>query len=283
MTQPPYPPPPPPQEEDILQGGFHGPKTNFFSSIRLQLTSLEKSLWSKSDTGPNLGLLISFILSATLGLLIALGIQIALLQAVGIYVMTILIAPLSEEPAKAVCMLIVMLFMWKLTPNRRWGVALGAAAGLGFGIAESILYIIGIVTSNAPEVSQHAGELVAARIIVTPFMHPLWSAFVGIGVFAFVAKRSTQRSPSGSSSLLPLLFLFIGMINHLVWNSVSVGLSSLGYAAIALNLAIVFPLFAIILRDFLGGHFNFPHFFEPLPEPSLLRPEISPPPPPPPL
>ncbi|MEM2111823.1 MAG: hypothetical protein QXX08_08095, partial [Candidatus Bathyarchaeia archaeon] len=49
-----------------------------------------------------------------------------------------------------------------------------------------------------------------------------------------------------------------------------------------LALLIVSPIFLFILRDFLGGHFNFKRFFEPLPEPSPFYPTIAPPPPPPP-
>jgi uncharacterized membrane protein YpjA len=44
---------------------------------------------------------------------------------------------------------------------------------------------------------------------------------------------------------------------------------------------VIFPLFAIILRDFLGGHFNFQNFFESLQEsPSPAEVFVPPPPPP---
>jgi len=67
----------------------------------------------------------------------------------------------------------------------------------------------------------------------------------------------------------------------LIWNSISIGLAGLGIGAIVLNIVIIFPLFALILRDFLGGHFNFQNFFAPLEKLETAYPEIPPPPPPP--
>jgi hypothetical protein len=48
-----------------------------------------------------------------------------------------------------------------------------------------------------------------------------------------------------------------------------------------LDIVIAIPLFAFILRDFLGSHFNFQNFFQPLAEPEVSIPEAPPPPPPP--
>jgi len=81
---------------------------------------------------------------------------------------------------------------------------------------------------------------------------------------------------------LPWFFLLVGMANHMVWNGISFGLAEFGYLPIILNVVLIFPVFAIILRDFLGGHFNFLNFFETLPEQPVAHPPIPPPPPPPP-
>lgn len=267
-------PPPPPEAEAVLKGGIHGPRTNFFPKVRVRLSSLEQFVPLKGNKGPGLGLLVALIISATFGLGIAFLLQIALTP-VGMDVLTVLFAPLTEEPIKAIGMFVVVFFIWKVVPNRRYGAALGAASGLGFGVAESILYIYNMALANYP------AEYIVVRIIVTPFMHPLWSAFVGISVFAFASRKSK----SGDSSLtLPLMFLFLGIINHIMWNGISVGLSSLWYLSVIVNLFLTFPVFSIILRDFLGGHFNFQNFFQPLLEPysQYLAEMPSPPPPPPP-
>lgn len=148
--------------------------------------------------------------------------------------------------------------MWKTIPNRRYGAALGATSGLGFGVAESILYIVQLAAAGS-------AEGVFVRVVVTPLMHPLWSAFVGIGVFALFSGRSAQPDIKKSSPwLLPLLFVGLAMLTHCIWNTLSLGLSyaGLGYFATVPDIIVIFPIFALILRDFLGGHFNFQNFFE---------------------
>lgn len=224
---------------------------------------------------PKVGLAVSLVLAALVGLGLSMLVQLALLPMAGIVAMTVFFAPLTEEPFKALGMIIVAYLMWKSVPNRRYGAALGAAAGLGFGVAESILYVIGLAAANA------GGGLILVRIIVTPLMHPLWSAFVGIGVFTLAFQRSNQPGFSNRAGFLPLLFLLIGMGNHLIWNGLSIGLAGLGLGAIVVNIVLVFPLFAFMLRDFLGGHFNFQNFYEPLEKSSTALPDIPPPPPPP--
>lgn len=276
MTQP---PPPPPQSlpSALRQDEFHGPRTNFFPSIRMQLAALEQLLMFKSSGKTILGLLIAFITSATLATLISIVLQLALLPAVGLGVMAVIVAPLTEEPSKALGMLIVALFLWRVIPNRRYGAALGAAAGLGFGIAESIVYIY-----NLASVGFLPAELFLTRLFVTPIIHSLFSAFVGIGVFVLVAKLAIRKNFLESLWGLPLLFLLIGIVNHMVWNGIALLPITSYLAIIFLDLVITFPIFAVVLRDFLGGHFNFQHFFEPLPKLSFLYPKALPPPPPPP-
>jgi len=181
----------------------------------------------------------------------------------------VIVAPLTEEPFKALSVLIVVLLMWKTIPNRRWAAAVGASAGLGFAIAETVVYAVGGASTDA----------LLARLMVEPFMHPLWSAFVGMGIFVLLAKKTSDE---GVLLGLGVLFLFLGLIAHMTWNALSVGLApSIGVGVLLMNLIIVFLPFATILRDLLGGHFNFQNFFEPLPEPRT-HPRISMPPPSPP-
>jgi len=206
------------------------------------------------------------------GFLLSYFAQLALIP-LGTIPLVTLFAPLTEEPFKAVGMLIVALFMWKVIPNRRYGAALGAAAGLGFAIAEDILYFSQFSAAGA------GAEAYVVRFLLLPFMHPTWSAFVGIGVFAFVAEKSRTGKVKWG---LPLTFLSLGILNHMVWNSIAVLLSSgLGYGSILVDVFVTFPMFALILRDFLGGHFNFLNFLEPVPDTAQQYFPVAPPPPPP--
>lgn len=273
MTESAYPPPPPPATA-APNAGFHGPGTNLFRSVRARLSSLEKTSMLSTLNNLRAGLLVSLVLAAVVGFLLSLVVQLALSSA-GTVALVVVLAPLTEEPFKAVGMLVVALFMWKVIPNRRYGAALGAAAGLGFAIAEDILYFSQFYAAGA------GTEAYVIRFVLLPFMHPVWSAFVGIGVFAFVVKFKT-----GSTSLgLPLLFLFLGMANHMVWNGIAATAivnPGLGYAPIIADVLVTFPIFALVLRDLLGGHFNFQNFFQTVSEPTPQFSPVPPPPPPPP-
>ena len=275
-----YPPPPPPSAPPTASRrtkGFHGPATNLFLGIRRQLASVETSSQLPSGKAPTIGLLCSLIIAATGGLGLSLVVQLPILAAVGLIPVTVFFAPLTEEPIKALEMLIVLFLLWKLIPDRRYGAALGAAAGLGFGVAESILYIVQLAAAGS-------AEGVAIRIIVTPLMHPLWSTFVGIGVFVLFSSKPTQFGVPKQRNWGLALFLFaLGFFNHLIWNSLTLGLSLAGMGVFATlpDIFIIFPLFAIVLRDFLGGHFNFWNFFEST-EALPPFPFVPPPPPPPP-
>jgi len=277
MAQPP-PPPPPPSALSLEE--FHLPRTNFFSRIRVQLAALEHPPQFKSEMEPIMGFLMAIVLAAFLGILIPLAMNTAILPALGqaTWLLGVIIAPVLEETSKALCMLAVAYAIARMFPNRRYGAAVGAAVGLGFGVFESIIFI---VTGQA----QGIGAFL--RLLRTPFGHPLHSAFVGIGVFVFVAKKPTTRSFFEAVFGLPLLFLLMGMISHAIWNAFQVLLPAAGglwatpYLSWVLGMIIVFPFFAFVLRDFLGGHFNFQRFFEPLPEPPPFYPRIAPPPPPP--
>jgi RsiW-degrading membrane proteinase PrsW (M82 family) len=269
MTDEQYPPPPPPPSSPTV--GLHGPGTNFFPTITSRLDGLEQeTLRLGLSKSVRFGLLFALVFSAIAGFLIAFAIEYPLPS--GIALVTV-IAPLVEEPVKAISILIVAFFFWRAVPSRRYGAALGAASGLGFGLAESLVsYIIPFaLAGNA--------EAVATRILVTPFMHPLWSAFVGIGVFTLAAKRHGIIKLSLTFSLL---FLGMAYLNHICWNSLSIGLA---YATQSIFLSafltgmILFPIFALILRDILGGHFNFQNFLANFPEQKVMA--LAPPPPPP--
>jgi len=275
-------PPPPLQETLAPESGFHGPRTNFFPHIRALLATIERPTGLLGNRGPATGLLVCLIVSAVAGFGLSFAVQTLLLPAVGIYALAIVFAPLTEEIFKTSGMFVVAYLMWKTVPNRRYGAALGAAAGLGFGILESMLYIYGIATTSEPSIAAARTELIVLRAFLTPLMHPLWSAFVGIGVFALFSGISKGSNVQKPSSWLPWFFLLTGIANHMVWNGISFGLAEFGYLPIIFNVIVIFPVFAIVLRDLLGGHFNFQNFFRPLAEPATSYPAIPPPPPPPP-
>jgi hypothetical protein len=280
MTEPSYPPPPPPSPapESVRAPGFHIPGTNLFKGIRTQLTFLEQNLEQPFMGNLKLGLIVSLILGASLAIGLSLVLELALSAAgiVGFFT----IFPLFEEFLKGLGIFIVFIFIWKNIPSRRHGALLGASAGLGFAIVENIIFNIGAAGEA------NAAERIIARWIGLPFMHVLWSAFIGIGLFVLFSQRKVRGTPGW----LPWAFLLPGWIAHMCWNGLSIGI---GLAApgidiillIIIDILVVFVPFGLIFRDYLGGHINFWNFLSPVSEPLPITfeapPQEEPPPPPP--
>jgi RsiW-degrading membrane proteinase PrsW (M82 family) len=267
------PPPPPPPKK---LSNFHLPRTYFFLKIRAQLAELEKPAMFKSDLEVPMAFFIAFALGGILGIAYPLAVNTAFSAAFGdaaSWATPLFIAPfLTEEISKGVCMLVVAFALVRVLPNRRYGAAIGAATGLGFAIMENLVFAVQ---------GQTPGGFGLLRLINTPFTHPIFSSFVGIGVFVLVSRMRRGRSFFDAVLGLPMLFVLIGMINHSLWNLIAV------FAPQPVNwflgIILLAPIFLVILRDFLGGHFNFQHFFEPLSETSdSVLSGLPPPPPPPP-
>ena len=287
LTQPNYPlPPPPPPPETSTKKNFHGPKTQFFLGIRKNLTILEQNIHQLLGNNLKKGLIIALILGATLSFALSFVVQLATGMSATNWVLLALIAPISEEIFKGLSILIVALYIWKTIPTRRHGAMLGAAAGLGFSISENILFsasyasLSGQIINNQTISGGLVAELIVSRWVSIPFMHVLWSAFVGVGIFVLLSQRKTSQN---SPSWLAAPFLLIGLFAHIIWNIIALALSgSLTPLVITgLDVILIFLPFAIIFRDFLGGHFNFQDFLKPVPEPIPYR-HTSPLPPPPP-
>ena len=279
MTKPDYPPPPPPSPESAKKKGFHGPETHFFKGIRRHLTTLEQNLNPFLEKSLKNGLIVALILGASISIGLSLALELPLTSAGTVMYATIF--PLFEEFAKGLSIFVVAFFLWKAIPSRRYGALLGASTGLGFAIVENIIFNVQTAsTPNAP--SGQIAETILARWVGLPFMHVLWSAFIGMGLFVLLARR---KGSQGTPSWLAVPLLLFGLIAHMCWNAVAIGLSLAGLDIIlivVLDIIIVFVPFALILRDFLGGHFNFQDFLKPVSESMPDSFSASPPPPPPP-
>lgn len=292
MTQqnysiPPPPPPPPPPTETPTRKGFHGPATNLLLGVRTSLTRLEYARQGVSSAILRKGLIIALILAATLSFSLAFVAQLATGLPSSDWVLLSLIAPVTEEIFKGLSILIAAVFVWKTVPSRRHGALLGAAAGLGFSVSENIVFTISYASLSGQVVNGqvipegYVAELVISRWISIPFMHVLWSAFVGIGIFVLLSRgRGSRGAPFWLAGLFPL----VSLGNHILWNFVALasgGLSPL--IIVVVDALLIFTPFVIMFRDFLGGHFNFQVFLRPVQEPiSYQQSSTFPPPPPPP-
>lgn len=271
LAEPVYPPPPPVPESEV-SGGFHLPRTNLTLPVRRRLEALEQPPRFRSNFEPNRGFALGFVVSVPAGMLAYVIYLYGMKPYIGSSYGSIVFSDLIGETFKAFCMLFVAVFLWRVVPNRRYGAALGALVGLGFGLGYQGL--------SCAMFQPDAGQVVLLMVFST-LMDVVSATLIGLGLFVLITNRERFNSFFRALAGLPLLFYFLAEISWMVWNALAFAASPNMTLEWVLDIVIAIPLFAFILRDFLGGHFNFQNFFQPLAEPELSIPEAPPPPPPP--
>jgi len=272
LAEPVYPPPPPVPEGEA-SGGFHLPRTNLTMPVRRRLESPEQPAQFSSSLEPNRGFAVGFVVSVPVGLAAYAIYLVGMKPFIGSSFGSIVLSDLIGETFKASCMLFVAVFLWRVVPNRRYGAGLGAVVGLGFGVGyQALSSVIGQVDP---------GQVVLIMVFLT-LMDVISSALIGLGLFVLIANRQRHASFARALVGLPLFFYFLAVVSWMVWNALAFAAGSNLALSWVVDIIVAIPLFAFILRDFLGGHFNFQNFFQPLSEPAPSLQEIPPPPPPPP-
>ena len=150
-------------------------------------------------------------------------------------------APLVEEPAKALGLLVIYAFARRRvheTHGALSGVVLGGTIGLGFTLTEDILYIVG-----AAEEAGGAGFIGVffIRTIMLGMGHATFTAFTGLGFGLFATMTSGWRWA------MPWLGLGAAMIAHAGRNLFSSFLTLDGFGVV-----MVLLLHALVMLMFFG-------------------------------
>jgi ABC-type sugar transport system permease subunit len=234
------------------------------------LEVLEQPPLFRNSLEPNRGFVLSFVISIPAGLLAYIISTYGMKPYLGSSFGSVVLSDFVGETFKAFCMLFVAIFLWLVVPNRRYGAALGALVGLGFGLGyQGLSCAIG---------QPDAGQAVMVMVFLT-LMDVISATLTGLGLFALISNQQRLNSFLRALIGLPLFFYFLAVVSWLVWNAFAFAVRPNMAAEWILDIIIVIPLFAFIIRDFLGGHFNFQNFLQPLPEPDVFVPEPLPPPP----
>ena len=127
-----------------------------------------------------------------------------------------IVAPITEEGAKG---LFVLLLLWsrrRVIDGVLDGLVYAGIVGVGFAFTENILYLGGAYMGGkdfGPGGLGSATGLFVVRGIFSPFAHPLFTSFIGLGVgIAVVAKTKPWRI------LAPLLGYVAAVTAHASWN-----------------------------------------------------------------
>ena len=128
-----------------------------------------------------------------------------------------IVAPVTEEGMKGLFILILLWFRRRDIDGVLDGIVYAGLVGVGFAFTENILYLGSAYMGGdgaGPGGLESATTLFVVRGIFSPFAHPLFTAFIGLGVgFAVVAKSKTGRV------LAPLLGYVAAVVAHGSWNA----------------------------------------------------------------
>jgi RsiW-degrading membrane proteinase PrsW (M82 family) len=128
-----------------------------------------------------------------------------------------IVAPVTEELFKG---LFVVLLVWsrrQVIDGVLDGLVYAGLVGVGFAFTENILYLgaayVGGEDAGPGGLGSAVGVFVV-RGIFSPFAHPLFTAFIGVGVGYAVASRSR----SAGRWLAPVLGYVVAVAAHAAWN-----------------------------------------------------------------
>ncbi|MCP4805396.1 MAG: PrsW family intramembrane metalloprotease [Proteobacteria bacterium] len=143
-----------------------------------------------------------------------------------------LIAPLVEEPGKALILLLIVFS--RHFDNTTDGFVYGAAAGLGFGVTENFMYFTSVGDSG--DIDAWVGTVVV-RTLYSAMMHASATSVVGAGL-GFAKFRGW-----GVRLTVPAICLAIAMGIHALWNGLLTAEGAVGAGGLLAGLDFVlFPM-----------------------------------------
>ncbi|HYO40797.1 MAG TPA: PrsW family intramembrane metalloprotease [Nocardioidaceae bacterium] len=126
------------------------------------------------------------------------------------------IAPITEEAAKGCFIVLLLVLRRRAVDGVLDGIVYAGLVGVGFAFTENILYLGGAYMGEDGLGSGGLGSatsLFVVRGVFSPFAHPLFTAFTGIGVgVAVVTRRPLWRL------LAPVVGYLAAVLAHGLWN-----------------------------------------------------------------
>jgi len=150
-----------------------------------------------------------------------------LIQGVGGFVLSFtdkqslaIVAPVTEEASKGLFLLLLLWWRRAELDGVLDGLVYAGMVGIGFAFTENILYLAAAYNGTdgaGPGGTEALTATFVVRCLFSPFAHPLFTAFIGIGVgLAVNARRHTGRI------LWPLGGYATAVVAHAVWNTSTV-------------------------------------------------------------
>ncbi len=135
--------------------------------------------------------------------------------------MLAVVAPVTEEATKGLFLLLLLWWRRHELDGVLDGIVYAGMVGIGFAFTENILYLAAAYNGTdgiGPGGTEALTGTFIVRGLVSPFAHPLFTAFTGIGVGLAVASRTGL-----GRWLFPLVGYAIAVAAHGMWNSATLG------------------------------------------------------------
>ncbi len=154
----------------------------------------------------------------------------------------IVVAPLTEELAKGLFILLLLLFRRAELDGVLDGIVYAGMVGVGFAFTENILYLASayVGQDDAPGGVADAITLFVVRGVFSPFAHPFFTAFTGIGIGIAVTSRRRV-----TQVLAPLAGYALAVCAHGVWNAAL--MIEGGSGALASYFLVMVPAFVLMV------------------------------------
>ena len=155
---------------------------------------------------------------------------------------SVLVAPVTEEAAKGLFILLLLLYRRAELDGILDGIVYAGMVGIGFAFMENILYLTSAYVGEDGRTGgiEDAVGLFVLRGVASPFAHPIFTAFTGIGIGIAVVSRGR-----GLQLLAPVLGFAFAVGAHAAWNAAL--LINGGSGAITAYLLLMVPAFVVMV------------------------------------
>lgn len=131
------------------------------------------------------------------------------------------LAPVTEEASKGVFLLLLLWWRRHELDGVLDGIVYAGMVGIGFAFTENILYLAAAYDGSdgfGPGGTEALTMVFVMRCLASPFAHPLFTAFTGVGVGIAVATRSPLLR-----WVAPIAGYAVAVLAHGLWNGSTVG------------------------------------------------------------
>lgn len=126
------------------------------------------------------------------------------------------VAPITEEAAKGLFIVLLLLFRRYELDGVLDGIVYAGMVGVGFAFVENILYLSSAYVGDQGQAGGIGGAVgvFVLRGVFSPFAHPLFTTFTGIGVGLAVSSRNR-----GVRVVAPIVGYLLAVTAHATWNA----------------------------------------------------------------